>query len=143
MESMEFSEMSAIAPIFTELSAIWDSGFGGSCGPRESNFGPNFVGFSSVLVENSSISRFLDLVSGSFRGRRDLKFGPNGVKFSPFLRQFGQNFGQNFGQKFVLGRNFVILVEILSISSEFRFFHRNFVSLVGISSEFRHMVENS
>ena len=123
MESMEFSEMSAIAPIFTELSAIWDSGSGGSCGPRESNFGPNFVGISSVLVENSSISRFLDLVSGSFRGRRDLNFGPNGVKFSLFLRQFGQNFGQKF----------VILVEISSFQSEFRHFRRNFVIFVGIS----------
>ena len=56
MESMDFSELSAIAPIFTELSAIWDSGFGGSFGPRESKFGPNFVGISSFW---SKIRHFL------------------------------------------------------------------------------------
>ena len=72
-----------------EFCAFWDSVFGGSCGHREVIFGPIFVGFSSFLVENSSISRVLDLVSDSFRGHRDLNFGPNGVKFSLFLRQFG------------------------------------------------------
>jgi len=119
-----------------EFSPIWDSVFGGSCGHRELIFGPIFVGFSSFLVENSSNSRFLDLVSDSFRGRRNLNFGPNGVKFSLFLRQFGQNFGQKF----------VILVEISSFQSEFRHFRRNFVIFVGISSfssEFRNFVRNS